>query len=781
MSIKQPSLVAAIEQQERLSLASGELSEERAAALDHYLGRPYGNEVDGRSQVVMRDVADTVEWIKPSLMKVFCSGDEVVTFDPFGPEDVDQAEQETAYVNHVLMSKNNGFLILHDWFHDALVQKTGYVMVQNCTETKPSRETYKGLFDDELAKLMEDQPEVLEHTVTQGPYGAQHDIVVRQNKEYHYTKVTNIAPERVLVAADWGQVDLNGCPFVEVIDYPTISSLREDGFDVDDNISDTGSGNEDDQYLQSQRSVTNDDESTQRSDLGADAATRRVRTRYVWMNFDTDGDGIAELRRIVIVGTTVLEDEEEDFTPVAAITPMRIPHEHYGQSVDDIVNDLQLIRTTLTRGFLDNMYLANNGRYAIDANVVNMDDMLVSRPGGVVRVKGPVGAAIQPLLHPTESGSILQAIEYVDTVRENRTGVTKYNQGLDSNSLNKTAHGVSQIMNASQQRIELIARIFAETGVKCLMLLIHAVSIKNGRKVEMVKLRNQWIPVDPREWKTRRDVTVSVGLGTGNKDQQLQHLMVILQAQQQAIQIGVASPQNIYNALVKLTQNAGFKNAEDFWTDPSKTPPAPPPVPPEAIKAQADMQKTQVQLQADQQKFQAQAALDQQQREHDTQLESMRLQFEAEQKELDRQLQLALAQLDQAAKIQIANDSQQAQHTLQTQKHSMDMERTTTESNKVSEKLDASTKDMGGALGEVVKIMEGLRSDMNKPRVPVKNKAGKVIGSKSVDAIPDEKPDALSVIAEGIAGLRQDINRPRVPIRQGGKVIGSRPAQDGEV
>ena len=779
--MKQTSIIAAIEQQERLSLASGELSEERAAALDHYLGRPYGNEVDGRSQVVMRDVADTVEWIKPSLMKVFCSGDEVVTFDPFGPEDVQQAEQETAYVNHILMSKNNGFLVLHDWFHDALVQKTGYVMVQSCTEPKPSRESYKGLFDDELAKLAEDEPEFIEHTVYDNGYGPQHDVIVRQNKEYHYTKVQNIAPERVLVASDWGQVDLQGCPFVEVIDYPTISQLREDGFDVDDTISDTGSGNEDDKFLQSQRSVTNDDNSTEREDLGVDPATRRVRTRYVWMNFDSDGDGIAELRRIVIVGTTILEDEEDDFIPVAAITPMRIPHEHYGQSVDDIVNDLQLIRTTLTRGFLDNMYLANNGRYAIDANMVNMDDMLVSRPGGVVRVNGPVGAAIAPLLHPTESGSILQAIEYVDTVRENRTGVTKYNQGLDSNSLNKTAHGVSQIMNASQQRIELIARIFAETGVKCLMLLIHAVSIKNGRKVEMVKLRNQWIPVDPREWKTRRDVTVSVGLGTGNKDQQLQHLMVILQAQQQAIQIGVASPQNIYNALVKLTQNAGFKNAEDFWTDPAKQPPAPPQPNPDQIKAQADVQKTQAQLQADQQKTQAQLQADAQKFQAQAQLDQMKMENEANEKERDRQLQLAIKQMDDATKLAIAEMQAKNAAALQVNQQQADREKQANDINPVASKVDESTKNIGGALGEVVKIMEGLRSDMNKPRIPVRDKGGKVIGSKTVDAIPNEKPDALSQIAEAIGGLRQDINRPRIPIRKDGKVVGSRPAQDGEL
>ncbi len=475
-------LIAAIENQESLADASGELADAREEALNHYLGKPYGNEVDGRSSVVMRDVADTIEWIKPSLMKVFASGDEVCKFEPFGPEDVEQAEQETEYCNHVLMQKNNGFLVLHDWFHDALLQRNGYVLVQHEVEKLPSREAYKGLSDEELALLLEGEPEILEHSEYPTEMGTIHDVVIRKIEEYGCVKVRNIAPERVKVSSDWEGVGLQGCPFVEVVSYPTISDLRQQGYDVDDNISDTARGDSDDDR------VNLDDEYSEPEDQGADPATRRVRCRHVWIRFDADDDGIAELRKVVIVGTTILENEETDHTPVCSLTPMRMPHEHNGQSIDDVVAEIQAIRTTLTRGFLDGMYLAQNGRYAIDANVVNLDDMLVSRPGGVVRVNGPVQGSLLPLVHPHDSGSILQAIEYVDTVRENRTGVTKYNQGLDSQSLNKTAHGLNQIMSASQQRIELIARIFAETGVKELFLLIHAVSIANGRKPEMIRL-----------------------------------------------------------------------------------------------------------------------------------------------------------------------------------------------------------------------------------------------------------------------------------------------------
>jgi len=643
-------LIAAIEAQESLADAAGELAEAREEAIDHYLGKPYGNEVEGRSQVVMRDVADTIEWIKPSLMKVFASGDEVCRFDPRGPEDIQQAEQETEYCNYILNQKNNGFLILHDWFHDALLQRTGYVMVQYETEKVADKATYRGLSDDEFALLMQGKPEVLEHTAYPGPVGIQHDITVRKVEEYGCTKITNIAPERVKISADWPDLDLQGCPFVEVIDRPTISELRQQGYTVDDKISDSASGADDD--------LERGQEEWAEDDQEADPATRRVKVRYVWIRYDEDGDGIAELRKVVVIGTTILENEETDITPIAAITPTRIPHEHYGLSIDDVVSDLQEIRTALTRGFLDNMYLANNGRYAIDANVVNLDDMLVSRPGGVVRVNGPVNGAMLPMVHPQEGGTIIQAIEYVDTVRENRTGVTKYNQGLDSQSLNKTAHGMNQIMNASQQRIELIARMFAETGVKSLFLLIHAISVANGRKAEMIRLREEWFAVEPGSWKTRRDVSVSVGLGTGNKDQMLAHLQLILMAQKEALMIGVAKPENIYHSLTKLTENAGFKDSEKFWTDPSKAPPQPPAPSPEMVKAQAEIEKSKMEAQADAQKFAAQSQIDAQtaqvKMEAQKQLEAQKLQFEAAEKEKDRQLQIAIAAIKRQTELELA-------------------------------------------------------------------------------------------------------------------------------
>jgi hypothetical protein len=699
------SLVAAIEEQERLASNGGALSEERQKSLDLYLGRPYGDEQDGRSKVVMRDVADTIEWIKPSLMKVFCSGDEIARFDPVGPEDEEQAQQETDYINHVLMTKNDGFQIFYDWFHDALLQKNGYVMVRNCEERVSTRDQYKGLTDDEFAMLAKDDDvEVLEHTEYMSeateiaPPMTYHDAVVRKAGTYRYLKISNIPPERVRVASDWPALNLKGCPFFEIEDWKTISDLRNEGYDVPDDINDAAVSSDAEQaeQLRNVEQVYQD-----RRDIEAQPATRRVKVRYVWMLWDADGDGIAELRHIVICGTAILSDEEDDLTPAACLCPIRMPHEHNGLSISDIVEDLQRIRTVLVRGFLDNTYLANNSENVVDINRVNLDDWLTARPGGVKRVDGPVGDAWAPLIRPQIGGDILQAVEYVDTVRENRTGVTRYNQGMDANSLNKTATGINLISNAAAQRIELIARLFAETGVKCLMLIVHAMSLKYGREAEMVKLRGQWAQISPNTWKTRRDMTVSVGLGNGNKDQMLQHLMMIAQMQTQGMQIGIATAKNIYATARRFTQNAGFKNADEFWTDPEKDPMPQQPNPmlqAEQAKQEGAMQLHQAKSAEEQQKFQAEAQMKAE--EHARQLA-----HDAEQKDKDRALQLEIAKLNAEKDLVLANLSAASAAQQQDKSIQADAQKVQTES-APARAISGHMEQTSGLMQQVIAALE---------------------------------------------------------------------------
>jgi hypothetical protein len=306
--------------------------------------------------------------------------------------------------------------------------------------------------------------------------------------------------------------------------------------------------------------------------------------------------------------------------------------------------DIQLIKSTLIRGQLDNMYLANNGRYAI-SDRVNLDDMLTSRPGGIVRVDGDPGTGIMPLSHPPLPASSFGMVEYMDSMKEKRTGITAYNQGLDANSLNKTATGVAQIMNASQQRIELVARTFAETGVKELFKLVHYLVRTTLTKPDIIRLRNKWVEVDPREWKARKDLSISVGLGAGNKDQQLVHLTSILQMQKEAIAVGLTNPEKIYNALAKLTQNAGFKNPEEFWVNPANTP--------EQAQKQDKPSEAEImiqgQLQIEQQKAQSQLQQEQVRSQNDVIIEREKIASQAELERFKAQLKaetdLAIAQI----------------------------------------------------------------------------------------------------------------------------------------
>jgi hypothetical protein len=652
-------ILGAIEHHESLATGFGALQEERQTALDEYMGEPYGDEVEGRSQVVMRDVHDTVEWIKPSLLKVFFAGDDVVKFTPVGPEDEQAAEQETEWCNHVLLRKNNGFQIINDWLHDGLLQKNGYVIASYETRDTTQLEQYRGLTDDEFTLLAQNpEVEVTEHSQAvqvfdDGYQVITHDVAVRKRTEYGCIRVRNIPPERVYVSADHPDIDLQEATFVEIVEWRSITELREEGLEVEDNISDEGGDEVYEQRLSLDEWLQ--DEARERT---IDPASRKVRVRRVWIRFDSDGDGIAELRRVVVVGSTILEDEEDDLIPVAAWTPYRLPHEHIGMSARDAVKDLQRIRTVLVRGFLDQMYLANATRQAIDVTRVNLDDLLVTRPGGIVRVQGDPASAIMPLVQPQTGSSILEAVGYIDTVRENRTGVSRYTQGLDANVLSKTQTGVvNQMQQAANQRIELIARMFAETGMKSLMIIIHAMSTKFTRQQELVKLRNQWVPIDPRHWKSRRDMEVTVGIGTGNKDQTMAHLMMILQEQKQAMAIGLATPAHIYATMKRLTQNAGFKLAEEFWQDPATAQPQPPQIPPEVqreqLRMQAEAQKIQFQAQQDQLKAQADAELERERMAMQLQVDQNRQEYEARQQQHKAQLEAQLAAIEKESQARI--------------------------------------------------------------------------------------------------------------------------------
>jgi len=586
------------------------ISQQREKAMQYYYGLPFGNEVDGRSQFVDTTVADTIEWIKPSLMRIFASGDNMVVFEPHGPEDVEAAKQATDYVNYVFQKDNNGWEILYSWFTDALLSKNGILKVWWDETNEHNREEYSNLTDDELAVLVNDPlVEVIEHTApgeTYEDYGEEyaegHHVVISRDLSRGRIAVESVPPSEFLISRESKTIEDSRFVCHRVI--KTLSELREMYPDKNLDVEDMKGGGDDMATFSGERleRYMFDKSAKYWEGWGGDDTYGEDGLRTYWLHesyirTDYNGDGITELRKVCTVGSLVLANEEIDRIPFVSITPVKIPHKFFGLSVADLVMDLQLIKSTLLRNLMDNMYNQNFGRYAVLEGQANLDDLLTQRPGGVVRVKSP--NAITPLATPSLEPYSFQMLEYIDGIRESRAGVNKYSQGLNDNALTShtTATAVNSVMTAAQSRVELIARNFAETGVKDLMLCIYELLQKNQDKERVVKLRNEWVPVRPDMWRDKMDCTVAVGLGHGNKDQQLMHLTSMLQFAGEAMKGGlkIVSEKNMYNMGAALLKNMGFQNVQDFLTDPEQAPQEEGPSPEEQM-AQMDMQLKQKEL-----------------------------------------------------------------------------------------------------------------------------------------------------------------------------------------
>tara|TARA_Y100000588_G_C14219426_1_gene910374 strand:- start:140 stop:2095 length:1956 start_codon:yes stop_codon:yes gene_type:complete len=579
-----------------------ELSDIRRDALLRYYGKPYGNEIEGRSQVVDTTVMDTIEWIKPSLMRIFAGSDEIVKFNPEGPEDVPGAKQATDYVNYILTKDNNWFNICLSWFQDALCEKLGIVKCWWDDADRWDREEYHDLTDFELESLISsDDVEVLEHTEKGNEEEIEdetsitevlHDVVITRHARKGRVKIDSIPPEEFLISIE--AKDVESARFVCHRRRMTISELREMGYDVDEE--EIGSDDTMDFNDEREARFSFDSNSDVSLDDNGVGPTREVWVNEAFLKIDYDDDGIAELRRIFYAGRQIFENEPVDRVPFATVTPIPLPHQIFGMSITDQVEDLQLIKTTLLRNLLDNMYLQNAGRVAVQEGMVNLDDLLTQRPGGIVRTKAQ--GAVQPLPTPPLQPYVFQMMQYLDQIREERSGISRMSQGLDDQALTShtTATAVTQVMTAAQQRVELIARVFAETGVKKLAEMVYELVSKHQDKERMIMLRNEWVPVRPDMWKDRMDCTVAVGLGNGNRDQKAMQLAQLTQFASQAMAGGlsIVNEQNLYNLGAQMIENMGFKDVDSFLTDPSKVPPQGPS--PEQQLAQAEIAMKQKEL-----------------------------------------------------------------------------------------------------------------------------------------------------------------------------------------
>jgi len=630
---------------------------ERQQALEYYLREPYGNEVEGKSQIVTGEVAEVVDGALPQLIRVFTSTDGVVEFQPVNDGDEPFAQQATEYCNWVFYRDNDGFLILHNWFKDALLQKTGVVKAYWDEKIDVTKEKYENLSDDELLMLLSD-PEVEvvsqetdETTIVDDFTGMSrtnrsHSVKIKKTKKDGKVVVENVPPEEFLISKRARTIQ--DSPFVAHRRMLTRSELVAMGFSkkVVDSLE---SG---DTLEFSPDRIARYSQGEQPNSMGSqDQSMEVVEVYECYIKVDYNNDGIAELRRIVYASNEILEDEECDYVPFHSLCPIPIPHKFYGQSLADRALDLQLIKSTVLRQMLDNLYLTNNYRVGAVEGQVNLDDLLTSTAGGVVRLKNP-NALVPLTVAPTTSGSF-PMLEYLDGVQSRRTGVSDSQNGIDPNILqNVTAAAVSAMSQASAGKLELIARIFAETGVKSLFKGILHLLCKYQDKERLVRINGKFVPFNPREWNDQYNVSINVGLGTGTRQEQLTTMQMILQKQEQIIQqYGLSNPlvnlMQYRNTLAKFINMAGFKDAAQFMNEitPEQnailSQPQPPKPDPntEAAKVLAQVEREKAMIRA-----QTEAAKLELEREQ-MQLENARKALELQQQELKQNTELALKQL----------------------------------------------------------------------------------------------------------------------------------------
>lgn len=659
-----------------------ETVEQRKQALQAYLRQPYGNEVEGKSSIVTGEVAEAIDGAMPPLMRIFTGSDEIVLANPTGPGDEAGAQQVTDYLNYIFLEDNQGVILMHDWFKDALMQKNGIVKAYWEDKEDVTKETYEGLSDDELALMMQDKDlEIVEQDTQEfpilDPMGAPvmnkdgtpamfgiHDVKISKKLKTGRVVIENVPPEEFLISKKG--IKIATSPFVAHRRMITRSDLIAMGFD-EDTVNSLPAG---DALAYTPERVARFAPGEQPYDTQAeDKVMQEIEVFECYIRTDEDGDGIAELRQVFYAGNEILSNEESDYVPFYSVCPIPIPHKFFGNSLADRTVDLQLIKTTVTRQMLDNLYLTNNARVVAIEGQVNLDDLLTSTAGGVIRAKSQ-GAVTQLNVQNVAQQSF-PMLEYLDRVQSKRTGVTDASQGLDASILqNVTAAAVASMQQAGAGKIEMIARIFADTGVRDLFYGILHLVTKYQQKERIIRLRGQFVAIDPRTWANKYDLTVNVGLGNGNRDQQMAMLQMVLAKQEQMLaQFGPANPLvslGQYRAsLGRMVEAAGFKDSAEFFKpitpeqdqQLSNPPQQPPQMPPEV---QALMQKTQADIQAQQAKFQADMQMQQQKMQAD-------LEFERQKAALELQLQREKA----AAELQIMREKEASKLQLEREKMNM--------------------------------------------------------------------------------------------------------------
>jgi len=693
----------------------GELGLKRQSAVKAYYREPYGNEQEGWSQIVSSDVQDTVEWLLPQLLKIFTSTDKAVSFEPSRANDVQGAEQATDACNYVFYKQNNGFLILYTAFKEALSSGNCAVTWNKETNETVSSYPFKGATDEMLALMMQEDESDLSEVSTEtviDPTGNPvqlHAGRLKRTEKRTIVRVESFSAGDLLIEPEWTSPLLQDCPYVCRLHEVTLSDLKQMGFtDVDakelraSDVEATGDG----EYLANigKLGVSHDE------DDDGDDSTAEGTLRVEYVLADADGDGIAERLCVYRLADRILKREPVSHVPIATASPLLNPHRWDGMSMHDLVGDLQMIHTEILRQTLDNLKLTNNPRKTVltDSNwspLANIDDLLDSRIGGIIRAK-QAGAVTDEVV-PFTAGSSMPMLDYVQGMRENRTGVSRTSMGLNPDSLNNTATGRQIDMGAAAQRIELIARIFAEILVKPIFLGILK-TLTDGQIDKMAfRLRDEFVEYDPNEWRDQYDMTVHVGLGTGDKTAQAASLMQIMSLQREGMALGIVEPKHLYHTFGKMIENAGFKDVQSFAIDPTTVQPKP--------------QQPPMQLQIEQMKLQA-----------DKEIEALKAQIKQAEIAMQYKLQESNDQRDAAREVMKAqNENAQAEQQLEFDKWKTEYDAQVKIYIEEMKLRGVPPDDFIQSQQNMAQLMQGVQSlfdHMNAPKVVIYDEAGKPVG-----------------------------------------------------
>lgn len=630
MSEEQLQGVISAEIYDAISFIDDDIGGNRALATEYYYGQPFGDEDEGRSQVVSMDVRDTVQGILPSLMRIFFGPERVVEFTPQGPEDVQNAEQATDYVDFIFKRDNPGFKILHSAFKDALVRKCGIVKYWWDESVEVKAESFS-MLDEQSMMMLTENPDVEISAVREYPVPGtepmneaeaimtpppmMYDVEIKRRIKTGKVKIEALPPEEFLI--DRRAKSIDEATFVGHRTMKTVSDLVAMGYDYDEMVDVAGNGNDFDNNQEYQARNPFAVISTANN---GDPSSKSVLYIEGYLKVDFDGDGIAEMRRICTVGTgnKVLRNEIVDDRQFADFCPDPEPHTFFGMCPADVVMDIQRIKSSVQRGILDSLAQSIHPRTAVVEGQANIDDVLNTEVGAIIRMRAP--GMVQPFSTPFVGQAAFPMLDYLDDIKQTRTGISKAAAGLDADALQSTTKAaVSATVNAAHQHIEMIARIFAETGLRKLFTGILKLVVENQDRARMVRLRNTFVPIDPRSWDSNMDVTVNVGVGDGTIEDRINILNQV--AMRQEMLIKETGPNNpvvtvpqYTNTLTKMLQLAGIKDSQNYFNQlpadfQMPQPEAPKPTPEEVLAQvqaqaiQADIQKKAAELDLERQKM----------------------------------------------------------------------------------------------------------------------------------------------------------------------------------